>query len=141
MKTLATLLLMIAILPVSVMCRQNMPGRDSQTIEEFWGAFRKAVASKDHNALATLCEFPFKTRGPLDRDPVVDRDRAAFLGMIDRLLNQDPGLRPEPETMRDLIGRTAVLRPSSDGSSARLGAFVFGRIQGRWRFTMAYLDE
>lgn len=140
MKTIGALLFAISLLPATVMCRQSSSA-DPQTIEEFWAAFRKAVASKDYNTLAALTEFPFKTRGQLDSDPVVNRDRAAFLGMVDRLLDQDPGTKPEPETMRDLIGRTAVVRASADGNSAKVGAFEFAKVRGRWRFTSAYVDE
>jgi hypothetical protein len=89
-----------------------------------------------------MTEFPFRTRGPNDRDPVVSHDRAAFLGMVAQLLDADSGMKPEPEAMRDLIKRTAKLQASPAGSaSARLGSFVFQEVRGRWRFTMAYLDE
>lgn len=143
MKTPTIALLLLFALPAMPMCSQAGTGpRASQTVDEFWSAFRAAVANKDNSAIASLSEFPFKTRGTLDSAPVVVHDRSSFLKVVDRMLDQDPGLKAEPETMRDLIKRTARIQPSSaGGSSARLGSFVFQTSQGRWRFTMAYIDE
>ena len=116
--------------------------RGPSTLGEFWSAFRVAAAVTDREALASLTEFPFQTRGPSDSDPVVPQDRASFLRMLDQLLETDSGMKPEPEAMRDLIGRTPELRPSSAaGTSPGLGTFVFREVQGRRRFTLACLDE
>jgi hypothetical protein len=111
-------------------------------LAEFWVAFRSAVAAGNPEGIAALADFPFQTRGPSDSDPVVPRDRAAFLQLVGQMLETDSGMKPEPEPMRALIARTPELRPSSaGGNSARVGSFVFRQVQGRWRFTMAYLDE
>ncbi len=91
-----------------------------------------------------MTRFPFRTRGTLDTDSIVVYDRLAFLDIVDRLLAQDPGLRPEPETMRDLIDRTdsVTTRHLGDGGrTARIGVFVFERGPDGWRFARAYIDE
>ncbi len=144
MKGFAVSLLLLVVLPATVTCGRpaEVQPRAPVTIGEFWTAFRAAVAATDREALASLTEFPFQTRGPSDRDPLVPRDRGSFQRIVGQLLEADPGMRPQPETMRDLIARTSDLRPSpAGGTTARLGSFVFREVQGRWRFTMAYLDE
>ena len=144
MKGFAVSLVLCVVLPATVMCGRaaEVSQRGPATLGEFWSAFRAAVAATDREALASLTEFPVQTRGPSDSDPVVPQERASFVRMLGQLLETDSGMKPEPETMRDLIGRTPELRPSSaGGASVRLGSFVFREVQGRWRFTMAYLDE
>jgi hypothetical protein len=143
MRALTISLLLLLALPATTTCSQSSTSRPaSQTLDEFWSAFRAAVAAKDNTAIASLSEFPFKTRGPLDSAPIVAHDRSSFLRMVDRMLDQDSGLKPEPDRMRELIKRTSsIQRSSPGGSSARLGAFVFQTAQGRWRFAMAYVDE
>jgi hypothetical protein len=142
MRTFTISLLVLFALPAMTTCSQSSTPRAPQALDQFWSAFRAAVAARDPGAIASLSEFPFKTRGPLDGDPVVAYDRPSFLRIVDRLFDQDTGMKPEPEAMRELIARTSRLQVSSPGgSSARLGAFVFQSSEGRWRFTMAYLDE
>src|SRR3954469_9101114 len=85
MKTLCALLVAICTMPAAVTCHRGpTPQGDPQPIAEFWSAFQKAVAAKNREAIASMTEFPFKTRGPLDRDPVTTRDRASFLGTIEQ---------------------------------------------------------
>jgi hypothetical protein len=120
------------------------------TIGEFWSAFRKAVAAADLEGVAALTEFPFQTRGPSDSDPVVPRDRAAFLGLVGQMLETDSGMKAESETMRELIAKTAWVeegwhrrssqlaggRTGGPNNSASAGAgvsFVDGHRQGRAR--------
>lgn len=107
----------------------------------FWADFRAAVLANDAAAVAALTRFPFTTRGPLDRDPVQRHDAAAFGRLLQRLLNQDPGLTREPQTMTDLIRRTAnVSAGNVQGNQARVGQFVFEKVDGTWMFTQAYIE-
>ena len=112
----------------------------------FWTRFRTAALAGDPAAVAALARFPFRTRGEMDDDPTRTHDRAAFAALLPRLLAQDPGLAAEPETVRDLIARTAVLPADAldaDGRRARLGPLVFERAagEGGWRLAMAYLAD
>jgi len=130
---------------VSLGCAQEQRRRDPiGTFQDFWLEFRRAVLVGDKEHVAALTRFPFHIRGPLDTDSVVAYDRQAFLGIVDRLLEQDPGLRPEPERMRDLIDRTdsVTSRHLGDGGrTARIGVFVFERGPDGWRFSRAYVDQ
>lgn len=117
------------------------------TFVAFWAEFRRAALAGDTARVVALTRFPFRTRGPMDDDPVRRHARPAFPRLFfGRLLAADPGLRPTPDTMRDLLARTE--RPRGDAvdpgrRDARVGDFVFARA-GRgapWRFTMAYTPD
>lgn len=54
---------------------------------------------------------------------------------------QDTGLKKEPEPMRDLIQRTELKPVEKQKDMERIGNFVFQRVNNRWLFVMAYLDE
>lgn len=139
---LCSILLSASVLPG---CAQDQHQREPiAAFQEFWRQFRRAALAGDKEELATLTRFPFRTRGTLDTDSTVAYDRPAFLVVVDRLLEQDSGMRPEPETMRDLINRTdsVTTRFLGDGGpTARIGAFVFERGPDGWRFARAYIDE
>jgi hypothetical protein len=112
---------------------------------QFWTGFRAAVLEGDAARLQSLAVFPFRTRGPGDDDTVLSHDAAAFTAMLGDLLSADPGLGAEPDTMRAWIERLPAA-PSGTGVSiddrqARLGNFVFERVSGQWRWTMAYVDS
>jgi hypothetical protein len=120
---------------------------EQNDFQVFWSEFRAAIKANDRQKIASLTAFPFKTRGTDDGDPVVRRDRASFLRILDRLLDDDPGLSQEPDKMRLLIERKAEINSkelreiSESGGQARIGDFVFEKVKGKWVFTFAYLDE
>lgn len=112
--------------------------------EGFWNGFRAAVLADDPQKVAAMTQFPFKTRGVMDSDPVASHERAGFLKLWDKLLAQDPGLKREPETMRQFIQRkTQIVATDLErtGSAARIASFVFEKVNDRWLFTMAYVEE
>lgn len=124
--------------------REGEVGDQPQAFHEFWGHFKSGVLAGNKEQVAAVTFFPFKTRGMLDSDPVRLHDRRSFDELFDRLLAQDSGLKKEPEPMRDLIQRTdfSQVKPvKKHNSRERIGNFVFQRIDNRWRFVMAYLDE
>lgn len=144
-RILAAVLVALA-LPLCVSCdsaagdKQNSP----DGFRKFWSDFRQATLAGDKGKVASLASFPFKTRGPLDSDPVKTYERAEFLTIFEKLLAQDPGLSREPETMRHFIERTAIVEErmlGNGGRAAKVGAFTFERLGGRWRFTQAYVEE
>jgi len=107
----------------------------------FWADFRAAALANDAAGVASLTRFPFMTRGPLDRDPLKRHDAAAFGILLRQLLNQDPGLTREPQTMTDLIRRKETASAADvQGNRARVGQFIFEKIDGTWMFTQAYIE-
>jgi hypothetical protein len=107
--------------------------------QKYWSDFRAAAVSKDVDKVAALTRFPFKTKGILDSDPQKTYDAAGFRKLFPKLLEQDTGLRPEPEPMLRYIERTTA--PAAKGDSARVGQFVFEKAQGKWQFALAYVEE
>lgn len=109
----------------------------------FWSRFREAVLQSDTAALFKLTDRPFSTRGPMDGMPWIARDSAAFVAVLDSLLQADPGLTPAPSTMRELVRSTTALdgKVQSTPDEFRVGEFVFIRGARGWRFAKAYLPE
>lgn len=107
---------------------------------EFWPAFRAAVLADDAAAVAARTRFPFRTRGPMDGDPTIAHDAAAFPPLLARLLTQDPGLGGGAgDTMRRLIERTPTVDTSREPpDEVAVGDFVFERDAGGWRFARAF---
>jgi hypothetical protein len=121
--------------------RQKAP---LETFQKFWSEFRDAVLAENKTLVASMTKFPFTTRGTLDSDPVKTLDRASFLDSFTQLLDQDPGLSRQPDTMRRLIERTQSVSSKhlGDGDqTARVGQFVFRRTGEQWLFTLAYIEE
>lgn len=120
----------------------TLAGQDTARFDAFWPGFRRAALAGDTAALAAMADIPFRARGPLDDDPVVEYDRAAFVALLPLLLAADPGLSSRPSTMRALIESASAVPPGAvDGDEARVGEFVFTRRGGRWRFSRAYLPD
>lgn len=118
---------------------------DSAAVGEFavfWERFRMASLAGDSVALLAMTAMPFRIMGPMDDDPVVERDSAAFLAILPRLLDSDPSLSAQPTTMRQLLNQAATPPQGAvDGDEARVGNFVFTHRAGRWRFAVAYLSD
>ena len=82
-----------------------------------------------------MARFPLEARGASDSDPVVRQDQTQFKATMSRILAQDSGTRPEPDTVRQFIERTNTVNASNvepDGGAARVGDFVFERVDGSW---------
>jgi hypothetical protein len=143
MERFVGVLLLTLMLPA---CMAQPPARKNagEDFQGFWNGFRAAVLANDQQKVAALTQFPFKTRGVMDGDPVVSHESAGFLILWDKLLTQDPGLKPEPETMRQFIQRKTRIAATDlgrTGSTARIASFVFQKVNDRWLFTMAYVEE
>lgn len=134
--------------PVAHSTAETGGGPDAQATDgvhhfgAFWVEFRRAALDGNTAALLSMTELPFHTRGPLDEDPLVEHDSAAFVAILPRLLAADPGLSARPSTMRRLL-EAAVTPPAGivELDEARVGDFVFARRGGRWRFARAYLSD
>ena len=123
-------------------CGAQSPNQaKADTFAGFWSQFRRAVAEKDNNKLASLAAFPFQTRGVNDSDPVENHDKAWFTRNIDRLLDQDSGLSAEPENMRAYIGKKTVVLAQPPEGPVRVANFVFKKIGGKWLFAFSYVED
>jgi hypothetical protein len=117
--------------------------RGEESFDTFWARFREAVLAHDAGRVVALTAFPFKTRGPLDSDAVRSHDTAGFRNLFEKLLQQDSGASKDVESMQKFIERTPRVSDKSygdGGASARVGAFLFQKIEGQWRFVLAYID-
>lgn len=120
------------------------PATPLEQFQAYWTEFRAAALRNDGDKLASMTAFPFRTRGADDDSPTATHDRASFLLILDRLLDQDAGMRAEPETMRQFIDRNPTVMErnlGSGGNSARVGTFEFAQSDGKWQFTRAFLEE
>jgi len=118
-------------------------GGSIQELPAFWNDFRTAALAEDIGRVAELTRFPLEVRGPDDSDPVVTRDRNGFAATFKQVLSQDSGARAERETVKQFLERTRELpRNARSGESlARVGNFVFRRIDNRWLLVRIYLAE
>jgi len=116
--------------------------QSNENPQTFWAEFRAAVLGDKTEKVVALTNFPFKTRGTMDEDPILEHDRKWFAQTFPKLLAIDPGLSGEEgDTMRALIKRTEKITDAQvDENSLRVGDFVFEKIKEEWRFTMAYWD-
>jgi hypothetical protein len=135
-----------ALLPAYPYAQQTINIAAVEEFQKFWSEFRTAALVNDKAKIASMAQFPFRTRGTDDSDPIMKHNKKAFFRIWDRLLAQDPGLSPEPDTTRRLLERKTSITSqdvtiSGKRSSARVGNLVFTKVQGKWLFTFAYLDE
>lgn len=119
-------------------------GSTASDFSEFWTAFRAAALANDKEKVASMTKFPFPVHGTLDSSPSKSYDKAGFLKLFDTLMQQDPGLNPEPDTMRHYLERhprpaEKDVRPG--GTSARAANFEFQNVGGKWMFTTAYVED
>ena len=110
--------------------------------QAFWKSFRSAVLAGDTGAVTGLTAFPFKTRGPLDHDPVQKHDKKAFAGIYARLIKSPTGLDTGmKETHLDFIRKTeSIPAKEIQGNRIHIANMVFEKTAGSWRFAMAYME-
>ncbi len=137
---MARLTILILLLALSTCGVTRTHAAHQREAAAFWRDFREATLANDTRRVMQLTKFPFTTTGELDDDPVARHGRAAFPALFGRLLRQRE--RPSPGvtlTMRELIRRRRVL--GHTGEDFHVGAFYFGKEDGRWRLLEAYLAE
>ncbi len=115
--------------------------------DHFWQAFRHAVIDNQKEEIAAMTLLPFEVRGPDDSDPVKKLNQRDFLAVYERLVAQSvflpSGDQIVPKSMRQLIGETKRLSKEDyvTPDMIQFHQFEFMLIDGRWRFTRAYLEE
>ncbi len=117
---------------------------DTTSFTAFWQGFRAAVQSKEITAVRALVSDTFAVRGTLDSDAWVRVGENEFARQWSALLAQDPGLRIEPETLRDYVARADILPAQAvdpSQTTARIADLVFQCADGRWRLSRAYASE
>lgn len=106
----------------------------------YWDRFREAAVN-DPRSLVKLTRFPFITNGETDEDPERAHDQESFLAIVDVLLADDVG-GPAPETHREYFIRNQMPPPNAvTGDQARVGNFIFFRVDGRWLLSRGFLVE
>ena len=105
----------------------------------FWTMFRRAALENDITTLVTMTRFPLESRGPTDSDPVVRITREEFPQRFRSLLEQDSGMRAEPETLRECIERMVTVNVIT--GSARVADLAFEQVEGRWWLVRVYRSK
>lgn len=134
--------LMLALLALG--CASPPPPCDAASFGTFWSAFQSAAMQGTVSAVQQSVRFPLSTRGQMDGDPILQHAAESFPPLWEQLLEQDAGLRMEPETLREFIARHAS--PPADafdslGREARVADLVFTCNAGRWQLTTAYTSK
>lgn len=118
--------------------------QEAQAFAAFWPDFRQALLAQDVDRVTAATRFPLEIRGERDSDPARRRDRGQLGDVLRQALDQDSGMRAEPESVRQFLQRTpepAAGSVEADGSAARVGDFVFERVEGHWQLVRVYLRE
>jgi hypothetical protein len=105
----------------------------------FWTQFRRAVLADDMPRVMSMARLPVEVRGPMDGDPVEHLGKEQFPAAFHRLLEQDAGMRPEPETLRAYVQRRAAERAAA--GTARVANLAFEQVDGRWWLVRMYRAE
>jgi hypothetical protein len=78
----------------------------------------------------------------MDDDPVRQVDRLAFAVVVRRLLAQDVGLAPQPETLAHYLERSPSPPANAVvGKTARVASMQFVLSPEGWQFVAAYLAD
>lgn len=141
--TIRRLRLSVCLLALAVGCSSASPP-STEEFSTFWSTFRTAALGDNVDQVASMTRFPLEVRGPDDGDPVISEGRDSFGRVLAQVMNQDSGVRAEGETVRQYLQRTEDVgegRVEPDGRLARVGDFVFERVEDRWMLVRVYLAE
>lgn len=71
--------------------KANNSSYNYNDIKEFWTNFRKAVLLNNYEEIERFVNFPLKTRGPYDTDPVIEVKQEEFKSVFTKFLQQKDG--------------------------------------------------
>lgn len=113
----------------------------------FWAEFKSAVAKGDKDKIASMTKFPFYISGELDGDPVTTLTKDKFPAVLEKILAQQALQlshgKVVSKTMRQIIKeKTRITGTDYAGANTFvIEMFVFEKLQGRWWFRRAYVEE
>ena len=127
---------------IDTLPRTNILDTSDEDFISFWQAFRKAVINNDTTKIIELTHLPFKTRGPLDDDPVIEYNKKQFIYAFNAYLSQWSGEDLNGTTeLYDIKKAEIPKKTDVHGDEARVGDLVFNRSEKKWRLVFAYLDN
>ena len=115
--------------------------------KEFWSEFRAAVAKGDKDKIAFMTNFPFSISGELDGDPVTTVSKEKFPVVLEKRLSQQALQlsrgRVVSKTMRQIIDDRAIIAEAdyAGANTIVIEMFVFEKMQGKWWFKRAYVEQ
>lgn len=121
-----------------------VPDPCPESAQVFWTSFRHVVLKKGASEVSKYTAFPFEVAGELDSSKKREIDKREFVKLFPSLLTTDPGLSPEPTTMRCFVKGTLTLPSRAcnrDSKEFRLGSWLFRLTAEGWRFVRAYIEE
>lgn len=122
-------------------------GDDSARMQKYWKSFRQAVISGDTDKVASLTHFPFAVGGILDSHPVVMYDHNTFSQILVKLLSQRIAvMNGEKVTEKTVLQhikdkKEITTKDFSTPEMVTIEVLEFKRLNGKWLFTGAYLEE
>lgn len=120
------------------------PGECPQSAQVFWTSFRHAALKRGASEVSRYTVFPFQVAGTLDSSERREIDKSEFRKIFPSLLTTDPGLSPQPTTMRCLVKATLTLPARSCNESSkefRIGSWLFQLTAEGWKFVRAYIED
>lgn len=136
-----------ALLIILLICGGTAHAAEQTSIERYWSEFRQAVLEHKTEKVAAMTRFPLWVRGPGDGDPVTYYKNKDFSPILERLLRQKVlslnGGRVVSKTMLQVIREKTEITQKDHLTENVISVeqFQFERINGRWLFTRAYLEE
>ena len=109
--------------------------------QAFWAKFRTAILADNQDKVISITQFPFKTRGDLDDDPIRSHNKDDFLKIYNKIFNEDSHdatttVKKIIEKKEKLIAKDFLLK-----NYIRIENLVFEKKKGKWYFTFAYVME
>jgi hypothetical protein len=132
---------------VNPACSVNNSAVKANEENQFWSEFRQAVLDNDRDKIVSMTNFPFEVRGPEDSDPVKRYENKDFPAIFGQLVAQQvffPSAgRIVSKSMQQLIDEKKEITQGDFMAPdlIQFNQFEFERINGRWLFTRAYLEE
>jgi hypothetical protein len=122
---------------------QGAEAAQAVDFQSFWGPFRTAVMNDDTAAIEPMVNFPLKTKGELDDEPVKAIGKPAFAALLRTSLKQDANVRNFSGSTLDFVRANPVF-PKADldgGGSQRIGSLVFQQQKNGWKLSMIYRSD
>jgi hypothetical protein len=119
------------------------PSGSDEEFQVFWRNFRDAALSHDSGQMVSLVQFPLKTRGTFDSDPVIEYKKEKAMPIIQAFFNQRAGIDQEGSTEMDIVRKTLFVdNVNVHDGYIRVGDMVFQKqLDVGWKLTFLYLNN